>query len=171
MLMKCRAKLKILLARLRFIPKYYVFVPNLHLLAELFIRLSVGGTHIIYNALGQRGIFPGPFVYSLMFIIRSILSSIVLAHLLFSRTIYEERTKVVFFGLLSSFLILFEYKLIFGGVSLVLAIVFSLVAPLSGGLAVSLCRIKNKAITLSFFALLILQVILFIQLISLSVCI
>lgn len=171
MLMKCRAKLNNLFARSRFIPKYYLFVPILLLLAAFIIRISVGGTHIIYNALGQRSIFPGPVLYSLSFIVRSILSSIVFAYLLFSRCIYEERIRVVFFGLLSSFLILFEYKLIFGGVSLVLAMVFSLLSPLFDFLALSMCRIKKRSVTVVCLVFFVLQLILFIQLISLSVSI
>jgi len=149
----------------------YIIVPALLVISALIIRLTTGGTHIVYSVLGERGIFPGPFVYTLFFNLRLSLSGILLAYTLTSRYAYSERLRLYLASLASSILMLFEYKLIFGGISLVLCMAFTV-------LSVFLCfysllgyRYKGKCIWIILISYAVLQFIFFIQLVSLFVCI
>ncbi len=171
MFSRIRAKLFALRARLLCIPKGYYTVTILLLMAALVIRFATGGTHMIYNVLQGRGAFPGPFAYSVLYVIRITLSGVVLTFSLYSHSVCDEGKKGVVIALLCVMLILLEYKLVFGGVSLVLAVTFAVVAPILSLLSVIVTKIKNKFVSVSCFALAFLQSITVFQLVSLAVCI
>lgn len=170
MLEKLRNKVSIHVSKLKFIPGYYIFTVSVLIICAVIIRLTTNNTHLIYSALDNRGFFPGPFIYMLGYFIRLCLSSVILGFCTFSRRIYEERVKVVALSLLCAVMMLLEYKLIFGGVSLVLAIFFSIICPLCAVLAFISVRIKDKAVGAIVLSYVILQIIFIIQLISLAVC-
>lgn len=171
MLEKCRNKLRLCCAKLRFVPGYYIFTVSVLLICAFIIRLSENNTHIIYSALDNRGFFPGPFGYTVCYFLRLCLCAILLAYCTFSRRIYEERVKAVALSLLCAVLMLLEYKLIFGGVSLVLALFFTVLSPLLSAAAFLSVKIKEGIVGIAVTAYIILQAVFLAQLISLSLCI
>jgi len=68
-------------------------------------------------------------------------------------------------------MLLLEYKLIFGGVSLILAIAFSVLCGFFAVVSIVTARIKYRSVSVVMLIFALLQLIHFIQLISLSVCI
>ncbi len=171
MLEKFRRKLSICQSKLRFIPGYYAFTVIIMFVGALMIRMTTNNSHLIYNALDGRGIFPGPFVYMLGYFLRLFVCAVILAYCTFSRRIYEERVKAVLFSLICSVMMLWEYKLIFGGVSLALALLFCLASPFFAVLSFLSVRIKERSVALAVLIYAVLQMIFFVQLISLIICI
>ncbi len=171
MLEKYRRKLSLFCAKLKFIPGYYVFTVAVLLMGAFIIRMTTNNTHLIYSALDNRGFFPGPFLYMIGYLVRLCFIGIILAYCTFSRRIYEERVRAVALSLLCAVMMLLEYKLIFGGVSLVLAIFFSIVCPICAVAAFLSVRIKERAVALAVIAYIISQILFFVQLISLAICI
>ena len=47
----------------------FILIPAVVFLASLIVRLSTGGTYLIYNALGSRGIFPDNGVYTFLYVL------------------------------------------------------------------------------------------------------
>jgi len=171
MLRNLRVRLCALRLRFLLIPKGYFTISILLIIAAVVIRLSTGGTHIIYNALQGRGLFPGPFVYSIMYYLRLMISGIILTFLMYSCSLYGERLRPLIISVVSTFLLLLEYKLIFGGVSLVLSIAFSVLIPFLTAISVILSREKSKIISLLMLVFAVLQIVACVQTISLAVCI
>lgn len=171
MLEKFRRNISLYISKIKFIPGYYLFTIIVLFAGAIIIRLTTNNTHLIYSALDNRGFFPGPFIYMIGYYTRLCFCAILLAYCTFSRRIYEERLKVVVLALLCAVLMLIEYKLIFGGVSLILAIFFSIVSPLCSNAAFLSVRIKESAVGIAVLVYSILQIIFLIQLISLAICI
>ena len=152
-------------------PKSALIVAILIVLAAVIIRVATGGTHLIYNALGDRGIFPGPLAYTLLYFVRLLLCSVMLSYYLFSYCIYEDRIKIVLPAFVAVILLLLEYRMIFGGISLVLSVVFSALCAVLILVTVMTSRYKNKYISVLMILFVVLQAVHFVQLISLAVCI
>ncbi|MBR6676317.1 MAG: hypothetical protein IKL24_03195 [Clostridia bacterium] len=171
MVKRIRAKLYALKNRLLCIPRGYFTVTLLLFAAAVVIRLATGGTHIVYNVLQGRGAFPGPFAYTLLYFCRILLSGIVLTFTLYSHSACKESSRGVVFALLSTMLLLLEYKLIFGGVSIVLAVTFAAVSSVITLLAIIATRVKSKYVSICSFIFVLLQAVSIFQLISLAVCI
>ena len=163
-------KIKYRLFRLP-IPRWYVVILFLMLFCALIIRLSTGGTHVVYNALGHRGIFPGPFLYCISYVLRIALFSVALGFCMYVCRTYREGAVPLILNLITSALLLLEYKLIFGGVSLILAMLFCILSGFFCVISVILLKVKSRGVSACALAFALLQFIFFIQLISLSVCI
>ena len=157
--------------RLNCVPKLYIFILSLMLLSALIIRISTGGTHLIYNALGHRGIFPGPFLYALFYILRIILFTIVLYFSLYAQRTYGEGIIPLLSVICAAVLLLLEYKMIFGGVSLILEMLFCILSASLAVLTVILLKVKHRWVSLAALIFALLQLVLFIEIISLSICI
>ena len=160
-----------LFRRVSCLSRLYVIILSFMLFSALIIRLSTGGSHLIYNALGQRGIFPGPFLYCLFYIIRVLLFSVVLYFSLYVQRIYGEGFLPLLTSVCAAVLLLLEYKMIFGGVSLILEMLFCILSGFLCVLAVILLKIKHRWVSLAALVFALLQLILFIEIISLSICI
>ncbi|MBE6587257.1 MAG: hypothetical protein E7647_02445 [Ruminococcaceae bacterium] len=171
MFKKLGMRIRILTHRVGCVPKIFLIIPALMLASALIIRLSTGGTHLIYTVLGGRGIFPGPFLYTVLYSVRLILFGIIFAFSVFSFRVYDERLRTVLPCVLSAIMLLLEYKLIFGGVSLILAIAFSVLCGFFAVVSIVTARIKYRSVSVVMLIFALLQLIHFIQLISLSVCI
>ncbi len=168
---KIRTRIYSAAAKIKFMPKCYVIIPLLIIVSAIIIRLATGGTHVIYSALGGRGFFPGPFLYWIFYLLRLTLCSIILTFMLFTPHIYNERLRCVLFSIAVVILLLFEYRLIFGGVSLILAIAFAVFAAVLCFFSVAMARFKNRYISISLIVFIVLQAIHFAELISLLTCI
>jgi len=171
MLNKLKEKIYNLKSGYQLLPRGYFLVPFLVFFSSIIIRLSTGGTYYVYNALNGRGLFPGPFAYSFFFFIRLIICSEILAYVLYYVNIYRDKLGKAMYILFANLLLLLEYKLIFGGISLILAVVSSVSVCLFTAMSIIKLRISGKIIKASAFCLLVLQAIFIIQLISLSFCI
>ncbi len=171
--MFCRLwrKVRFLALRVMYIPRMYIIILLLMLLCSLIIRLTSGGTHLVYNALGQRGIFPGQLFYCVFYILRIVLFSIVLYFSLYAQKIYCEGLIPVALTVSTAVLLLLEYKMIFGGVSLILEMLFTVTCGFFTVLAVIILKIKNRWVSVAALSFALLQLVLFVQIISLSVCI
>ncbi|MBQ4066741.1 MAG: hypothetical protein IJD22_03750 [Clostridia bacterium] len=141
------------------------------LTSSIIIRLLTGPTHIIYNVLGGRGIFPGPFAYTLFYFVRTTLGTWVLTFCIFSSSVYENRLRAISLSGASIIMLLLEYRLIFGGISLILAIAFAALAGSFSVASVVCSRTRSRSISVIMLAFAFLQMIHFLQLISLAVCI
>lgn len=168
---KIKSKARTVAFRCRAVPKCYIIMPMIVVAAALIIRLTTGGTHLIYNALDSRGIFFGPFLYSLFYTVRLILSTVILTYILFSRCVINERGKSVVLSLIGVILLLLEFKLIFGGVSLVLSVLFAVISPLLFVYALRCFVCYSRAVFIMTLVFIVLQGIHFVQVISLSICI
>ena len=171
MLNKILRKISIFFWRLTYIPRGYIFILSVMLFAALIIRLSTGGTHIVYNALGNRGIFPGPFLYFVCYIMRVVLFSIVLYFSLYVQRIYGEGLIPLILIVCTAVLLLLEYKMIFGGVSLILEMLFCVLSGFFCILSIILAKVKHPFVSVAALIFSLLQLILFVQIISLSICI
>ncbi len=171
MFYKLWRKVRFLAFKIRYIPKGYLLILISMLLGALIIRLSCGTTHLVYNALGSRGLFPGQFFYCVSYILRTVLLSIVLYFSLYVLRIYAEGAIPVIFAAASAVMMLLEYKMIFGGVSLILEMLFTALGGFFAVLTVILLKIKCKWVSVAALLFALMQLIFFIQLISLSICI
>lgn len=171
MLTYFKEKLTGIKAKIRYIPPVYLTIPTIVLICSLVIRLTTGSTHIVYNVLGGRGIFPGAFTYTLLYTLRLLMCSVVLVHIMCVCRTFKDNVRVCIYASLPVLLMLFEYRLIFGGISLILAMVFSILSPVLSILSVISAYGKNKYISVLVLIFAFLQLIFFVQLISLAVCI
>ena len=153
------------------VPIIYTVIQIVSFSFSIIIRLSTGGTHIIYNALGGRGIFPSAAWYLIFYSIRLFLCGVILAFVFYYARIYKDCIRPVAPAVIACLFLVCEYKLIFGGVSLVLAIAASLLIPLLLFISLSKSYRKSKSIFIMYIVLTFLQLLFFVQLISLSVCI
>ena len=148
-----------------------IAVPLMVLISALFIRLSTGGTHCIYVALGGRGFFPGPFLYSLFYVLRLIMASFLLSHFLFERKCVRVKVNVCIVSVISVVLLLLEYRLIFGRISLLLAMAFTVVSGILLMTAAVMSGTYKRGISIAVILYTVFQLIFFVQLISLAICI
>lgn len=153
------------------LPRGYFLVPVLVLFSSIIIRVSTGGTYYVYNALNGRGLFPGPFAYSLFFFLRLLICSEILAYILYCVNTYREKISKAMLILFANLLLLLEYKLIFGGISIILGILSSAGVCLFTFMTLKQFRITSNVIKTFALCLLILEGFFIIQLISLSFCI
>lgn len=153
------------------VPLAYLFIPLIVLFCSLIIRLATGTTHVIYNVLGNRSLFPGPILYSVSYFFRLILCSILSVYMMSLCRAFKESVTVWMLAVLPVLLMLFEYRLIFGGISLILAILFCVFEIFFSILATIRSRYKNRAVFFVLLIYVILQTVFLIQTISLAVCI
>ena len=148
-----------------------IVIPLILVFASLLVRTSTGGTHLIYSALGDRGLFPSSTIYSFLFTVRIVIFGVISGHVLTINKITCSSFKTIWMLTLSAVLLILEYKMIFGGVSLVLSIVFSIAIPVLVFFSIKSLFTYNSHIAILCFVFFVLQIILFVQLISLSICI
>lgn len=168
---KFKRKICLTLVRLKYLPRYYIVIPVLVFISSIIIRIMTGGTHIVYNALDGRGIFPGPVVYALFYYLRLLICSILMTCGLVKCKCFEYKLNSCLTAVASVLLLLFEFKLIFGGVSIILTMLFTLVSAILVLISVSVSKIQNKAVSILALIFVILQIVFFVQLISLAICI
>ena len=146
----------------------FVLIPAVVFIASLIVRLSTGGTYLIYSALDSRGIFPDNVCYTFLYTVRTVLLGLIAAYLLcFCR---EQRgyLNTIFPLTIACVMFVLEYRMIFGGVSLILSIVFSLAVPILTLLSIIRTYILKLWIFVLWIIFAVLQAVLFVQLISLS---
>ena len=170
MLEKLKRNISFYLNRLKFIPSYYIFTAAIMICGAIVIRITTKNPHLVYSALDNRGIFPSAFSYMIFYFLRLIMSSLITAYYVFSRRIYEERAKTVILTVATAVMMLLEYKLIFGGVSLLLAIFFSLLSPVCAVYSFLILRCKEKITGIITVIYSVLQLIFLFQLVSLAIC-
>lgn len=148
-----------------------IMIPASLLLAALIIRVFSGGTVLIYNAINNTGLFPGPFFYTLGYIIRIILAGVLAALILTAHNLFEIRIKLMILSSVACILLLFEYKLIFISLRALTALILSIICAVIFALVFLRAGRCAKTVFIVCLAALVLQVIFCIQLISLILCI
>ncbi|MBQ3528689.1 MAG: hypothetical protein IJA52_09080 [Clostridia bacterium] len=146
----------------------FVLIPAVVFIASLIVRLSTGGTYLIYSALDSKGIFPDNVSYTILYAVRTVLLGLIAAYLLcFCR---EQRgyLNTILPLTIACVMFVLEYRMIFGGVSLILSIVFSLAVPILTLLSIIRTYIIKLWIFVLWIIFAVLQAVLFVQLISLS---
>ncbi len=166
-----KIRLSILYQKLKLVSRAFFVIPIAVLLGAVIIRSVTGGSHVVYTALNGRGIFPGPFIYSLLFFVRLTICSIILTFTLQCVSVYRESIKIVLPILTAVVMLLLEYRLIFGGVSILLAILCAISVPFLTMLSFGKLRVKKRLFSVFTAVLFILQFIHTVQLVSLSFCI
>ena len=147
----------------------FILIPAVVFLASLIVRLSTGGTYLIYNALGSRGIFPDNGVYTFLYVLRTVLLGLIAAYLLCFCRERRGYLNTVLPLTIACVIFVLEYRMIFGGVSLILSIVFSLAVPILMLLSIISTYILKRWILILWIIFAVLQTVLFVQLISLSI--
>ncbi|MGM9634738.1 MAG: hypothetical protein ACI3YE_01145 [Candidatus Avispirillum sp.] len=169
MLQKLRLKICSFHAYLKEIPRACLIVCTALLLGALFIRFFTKQACPPITALAHRGIFPSTLPYCIFHALRLICAGILLSSSIFAACV-ENRAKSIACAALLCLLLLLEYKVIFGMTKILLATVLCLAAAAAAFFCLIFQRLHSKAVTVSTFVFLIMQTMLFIQLVTLMVC-
>lgn len=142
-------------------------VPCCMLLLAFLFRIFSGSTAAFYSLLFCKGFFPGAFLYMLGHTVRIICAGLILTGVLFCRGLFELRWKAFACALVTCLILLIEYRIIFISMNPVLALFLC-----AASIAAVFLNLKFYIKTCCPGAcpallLLILQIIFFIQLISL----
>lgn len=166
---KIRIRFLSLGAYIREIPAACVVVPALLLCAALVIRLCATKMCVVYTFKGGIGLFPGTFIYTLGYALRIVLCGIILASAVFSCRI-ESRIRAVLFSAVLCAAMLCEFKLIFFMCRFFLAAVMCLGCAALAFLSLANQRRCARPVAVCAFVYILLQCLLFIQLLSLIFC-
>ena len=128
------------------------------LIAALTVRILTGSSHIFYACNCEAGVFPKPFVYSLIYIIRILFSTIALGILLNNRY-HHKRNRKAFLALLSiCFIVIIEYKTLIGNESYLITLMLHTISVVLIYKLLKGCYIKNTALLYLLVILMILQI-------------
>lgn len=169
MLQKLRLKICSFHAHLKEIPRACLIVCAALLLGALLIRIFTKQACPPVTALPHRGIFPSALSYCIFHALRIICAGILLSSSIFAACV-ENRAKSIACAALLCLFLLLEYKVIFGMTKILLAAILCLAAAAAAFFCLIFQRLHSKAVTVSAFAFLILQSLLFIQIVTLMVC-
>lgn len=169
MLQKLRLKICSFHAHLKEIPRACLIVCAALLLGALLIRIFTKQACPPVTALPHRGIFPSALPYCIFHALRIICAGILLSSSIFAACV-ENRAKSIACAALLCLFLLLEYKVIFGMTKILLAAILCLAAAAAAFFCLIFQRLHPKAVTVSAFAFLILQSLLFIQIVTLMVC-
>lgn len=109
-----------------------IILPICMLLTETVIIVFSGGTTLLYRAADNRGVFPGPFVYYVLYAARIILSGCILGICLSGKRIYEKRARIIIYSAIICFALMTEYKLIFVSIRLMISLTLTVLSALLG---------------------------------------
>lgn len=148
-------------------PVKTLIVPCCILFFAFLFRIFSGSTAAFYSFLLCKGFFPGAFLYTFGHIVRIICAGLILTGVLFCRGLFELRLRAFACAVITCFVLLIEYRIIFISMSPVLALLLC-----AASIAAVFLNLKFYLRTCCPGAcpallLLFLQVIFFIQLISL----
>ena len=169
MLQKLRLKICSFHAHLKEIPRACLIVCAALLVGALLIRIFTKQACPPITALPHRGIFPSALSYCIFHALRIICAGILLSSSIFAACV-ENRAKSIACAALLCLFLLLEYKVIFGMTKILLAAILCLAAAAAAFFCLIFQRLHSKAVTVSAFAFLILQSLLFIQIVTLMVC-
>ena len=144
-----------------------IILPICMLLTEAVIVVFDGGTTLLYRAADNKGFFPGPFVYYILYSVRIIISGVLFGICLSGKRIYEKRARMILYSAIICFALMTEYKLIFVSIRLMAAFTLTAVSALMG---LFICKYagnaNRKTCVLSLF-LSVMEIISAVQLLSL----
>ena len=169
MLQKLRMKISSVHAYLKEIPRACLIVCAALLFGALLVRIFTKQACPPITALTHRGIFPSALPYCIFHALRLICAGILLSSSIFAACV-ENRAKSIACAALLCLLLLLEYKIIYGMTKILLAAILCLEAAAAAFFCLIFQHIHSKAVTVSAFVFLILQTLLFIQLVTLMVC-
>lgn len=144
-----------------------LLIPAILLMLSLFIRTFYGSTILIYGMVGYTGLFPGPFIYTLFYFVRLIMSGIVFSLSLITDNMVGRRIAASLISLSACISILLEYNLVFIKLRLVTALVLSAVVCILYFILLIMNTGRNRGIRYSARVLCAFQLIFCVQLLSL----
>lgn len=169
MLEKLRLRAASLGAHLREIPKAEVIICAALLCAGLAIRIFTKEACPPLGSYAHRGLFPPVFIYALFHAVRLLCAGTLLYCAIFLPCAASRVKAVICAAALCVFLML-EYKLIYGMMWLLLAEIICIAAAAAAFMTVMFIKAGRRSLSIAALLLIVLQAVLFVQLISLIIC-
>ena len=120
----------------------YVAILIVAFVLALIIRLNAGSNVLFYAYLARRSIFPGRVSYAFLYIIRIIITALMVYSSFFYGCRLRSQRKLIIISIISLFVVLFEYKLLFFYESFLITILM-----LSLIVFCNMCEIKKICIS------------------------
>lgn len=148
-----------------------VFIPLSFIAVAFVIRLFSGGTVMLYTAVGNKGLFPKSFFYTLGYCLRIFSQGFACAFVLTGKRVYENKIPCVLIHSLLCISLLFEYRLIFISFRLFTALLLCAIRCAGDLFSIYLLRYScEKYLYPVLLACAVFDGVFFVQLLSLILC-